>query len=233
MVALPLLLFVGLRVEALGERAERFIPGRRRGCGAARRGDGRRRRRLGARRARGRPRSRRAGRRALVVALFAWPSAASCAAPRSAPPLARRLVAVGLSLTALFALALAHLTTGLTDDAGAAQAYLFDLPGVPASIFFLWVVHRVHANSLGRLEPAAARGSRDRDEPALAVGGHRARAPVAVTSTRPCRRSRAPPPWRPGSCRARSRSPAARASRRGARGRAGATPSCAAAASRG
>ena len=42
---------------------------------------------------------------------------------------------------------LTHLTTGLT-TMPELHTYLFHLPGVPASILFLWVVHRVHANSL-------------------------------------------------------------------------------------
>jgi hypothetical protein len=40
-----------------------------------------------------------------------------------------------------------HLVAGLTIVPDA-HMLLFDLPGVPSSIFFLWVVHRVHANSL-------------------------------------------------------------------------------------
>jgi hypothetical protein len=42
---------------------------------------------------------------------------------------------------------LSHLAAGLT-TVPEWHTLMFDLPGVPASIYFLWVVHRVHTNSL-------------------------------------------------------------------------------------
>jgi hypothetical protein len=41
-----------------------------------------------------------------------------------------------------------HLAAGLTVTAADLHMLRFDLPGVPASFFFLWVVYRVHAHSL-------------------------------------------------------------------------------------
>ena len=40
-----------------------------------------------------------------------------------------------------------HLIAGLVSEPDL-HTLLFDLPGVPASLFFLWVVHRVHSDSL-------------------------------------------------------------------------------------
>jgi hypothetical protein len=42
---------------------------------------------------------------------------------------------------------LSHLTAGLT-TVPELHTLLFDLPGVPVSLYFLWVVHRVHTDSL-------------------------------------------------------------------------------------
>ena len=54
----------------------------------------------------------------------------------------------GVSMAGVFTTcAVAHLTAGLT-VAPDPHMLMFDLPGVPFSIFFLWTVHRIHAKSL-------------------------------------------------------------------------------------
>lgn len=54
----------------------------------------------------------------------------------------------GVSMAGVFATCgVSHLTAGLTVRPDL-HMLLFDLLGVPASIFFLWTVHRIHAKSL-------------------------------------------------------------------------------------
>ena len=54
----------------------------------------------------------------------------------------------GVAMAGVFpSCGVAHLAAGLTVPPDV-HMLLFDLPGVPASLFFLWVVSRVHADSL-------------------------------------------------------------------------------------
>ena len=54
----------------------------------------------------------------------------------------------GVSMAGVFATCgVSHLTAGLAVVPDA-HMLMFDLPGVPASIFFLWTVYRIHAKSL-------------------------------------------------------------------------------------
>jgi hypothetical protein len=54
----------------------------------------------------------------------------------------------GVAMAGVFpSCGISHLAAGLSVPADV-HMLLFDLPGVPASLFFLWVVSRVHADSL-------------------------------------------------------------------------------------
>ena len=62
-----------------------------------------------------------------------------------------------------------HLVAGLLAHAGSASLILDNI-GVPASFYFLWAVHRLHARLRARLEPPPAGRSRRSARAPFALG---------------------------------------------------------------